>query len=156
MSSVLVYEPFYDFDRLFNEAFDSYVRSRWAPMQRRSGDGTTTSASQIIKPKLDLYEDTENNIVIAAFELPGLNKDNVQIDVHEGCLTISGEIASSSDRLESGFVVRERKFGKFSRTIQLPRGVDHEQIKASMVNGVLTVTFPKTTPEMAPKKITVS
>ncbi|KAF6747366.1 HSP20-like chaperone, partial [Ephemerocybe angulata] len=55
-----------------------------------------------------------------------------------------------------GYAMRERRFGKFSRTLQLPQGLKEEEVKASMENGVLTVTFPKSTPELAPKKISIS
>ena len=72
---------------------------------------------------MDLHENTEANTVTATFELPGLTKENVDISVHDGQLTISGESKISSGHEESGYAVRERKVGKFSRTIKLPRGV---------------------------------
>ena len=111
----------------------------------------------------------------ATFELPGLSKENVQIDVKDGVLSVSGESTMSRERDEKGYSVRERRFGKFSRALPLPQGIkvclalspdvrdvgadervlQPEEIKASMVDGVLTVTFPRTTPEMAPKKIAI-
>ncbi|KAF7319816.1 SHSP domain-containing protein [Mycena kentingensis (nom. inval.)] len=57
---------------------------------------------------------------------------------------------------KDGYAVRERRYGKFARTLQLPQGVKDEEIKANMENGVLTVTFPKSSPEQAPKKISVA
>jgi HSP20 family protein len=72
---------------------------------------------------MDLHEDAERNTVTATFELPGLNKDNVQIDVQNGRLSISGETKLSLEHEESGYAVRERKYGKFTRTLQLPRGI---------------------------------
>ncbi|KAL6307322.1 hypothetical protein BKA93DRAFT_837795 [Sparassis latifolia] len=51
--------------------------------------------------------------------------------------------------------MRERRYGKFSHSIPLPQGVKVCEIRAAMENGVLTVTFPKTTPDMEPKKITI-
>ncbi|PPQ74989.1 hypothetical protein CVT26_011772 [Gymnopilus dilepis] len=105
---------------------------------------------------MDLHEDKEKNLVTASFEFPGVNKDDIQINVHNGRLTVSAETKQSSDRDENGYAVRERRFGKFSRTLQLPQGVKDEEIKASMENGVLIVTFPRSTPEQAPKKITLS
>jgi HSP20 family protein len=104
---------------------------------------------------MDLHEDAEKNLVSATFELPGLVKDNVHIDVHGNRLTVSAESKRSEEHDEDGFAVRERYFGKFSRTLQLPFGVKSEEVKASMSDGVLTVTFPKSTPEMTPKKIAV-
>ena len=90
------------------------------------------------------------------FELPGLSKENVNIDVQNNVLTVSGESKFDSGRDEGGYAVRERRFGKFSRSVPLPQGIKPEDIKASMENGILTVTFPKTTPEQAPKKITIA
>ena len=125
---------------------------------------------------MDIHEDSKENVVTATFELPGLKKEDVNIDVHNNVLSVSGESKISSEREENGYAVRERRFGKFSRSIPLPQGikvcqfylaplclnmeltlyVQNDDIKASLDNGVLTVTFPKTTEEQAPKKITIS
>ena len=59
----------------------------------------------------------------AAFELPGLTKENVQLDVKDHVLSVSGESTISNEREEKGYSVRERRFGKFSRSIPLPQGV---------------------------------
>ena len=127
--------------------------------------------------RLDLHEDKDKNLVTATFELPGLAKENVNIDLTDNVLTISGESTISSERDEKGYAVRERRYGKFSRSLPVPQGIkvspvgfpipcgnrliltnaeQPEDIKASMENGVLTVTFPRTTPEQAPKKITIA
>ena len=122
-----------------------------------------------------MHEDKENNLVHATFELPGLKKEDVNIDVHNNRLTISGESKISSERDENGYAVRERRYGKFSRSLALPQGIkvcpsrsllrdddadqhshQPEEVKASLEDGVLTVTFPKATPEQAPKKITIA
>ena len=72
---------------------------------------------------MDLHEDAEKNLVTATFELPGLKKEDVQIDVHNGRLTVSGETKVSTEHEENGYAVRERRYGKFSRVLQLPQGV---------------------------------
>jgi HSP20 family molecular chaperone IbpA len=72
---------------------------------------------------LDLHENVEANTVTATFELPGLTKENVDIHVHDGRLHISGESKISADHEEGGYAVRERRYGKFSRTLKLPYGV---------------------------------
>ncbi|EPQ60766.1 HSP20-like chaperone [Gloeophyllum trabeum ATCC 11539] len=152
MSLSRVYEPFFsfsDFDRLFDEAFAARTSDN-------SQVSRTGSAGGPLRPRMDLHEDEKANVVTATFELPGLRKEDVQIDVHNNMLSVSGESKISSERDENGYAVRERRYGKFSRTIPLPQGIKPEDIKASMENGVLSVTFPKTTPEMAPKKITIS
>ncbi|GLB42415.1 putative small heat shock protein (HSP20) family protein [Lyophyllum shimeji] len=150
--SVFFYEPFYDFDRFF-ETFSPLVNNSNA-VQRRSSDGD--NAVRHLRPRMDLHESAENNTVTATFELPGLKKEDVRIDLQNGRLTVSGEAKISDEHEENGYAVRERRFGKFSRTLQLPQGVKENEIKASMENGVLTVTFPKTAPEMAPKRISVA
>ncbi|KAJ4467665.1 HSP20-like chaperone [Lentinula edodes] len=144
--SIYFYEPFYNIDRVFDRLFETAF-----PQNGESSN----AAGRPIHPKMDLQEDALKNTVTANFELPGLRKEDVNVDVHDGRLTISGEIKSSSEHQEEGYAVRERKSGKFSRMLRVPRGVK-EDIKASMNDGVLTVTFPKTIPEAQPKKITIS
>ncbi|KAI0776584.1 HSP20-like chaperone [Trametes elegans] len=143
-------EPFYDeFDRLFDDAFS-----------RRTGNNGQVArqgnnAQRVFRPTIDLHEDKEKNLVTATFELPGLKKEDVNIDVHNNVLTVSGETKQTEERKESGYVVKERRYGKFSRSLPVPEGIKPEEIKASLENGVLTVTFPRSSPEQAPKKITV-
>jgi HSP20 family protein len=72
---------------------------------------------------MDLHEDTTNNTVMASFELPGLRKDDVQIDIHNGALTVSAEVGGSEERDRDGYAIRERRYGKFRRTLQLPQGI---------------------------------
>ena len=59
----------------------------------------------------------------ATFELPGLNKENVSIDVHNNVLTVSGESKFESDSNENGYLLRERRFGRFSRSVPVPEGI---------------------------------
>ncbi|KAH9835908.1 HSP20-like chaperone [Rhodofomes roseus] len=144
-------DPFFslsDFDRLFDDAFT----------RRASGDNQVSQqrASQTLVPRMDVHEDEKSAQITASFELPGLKKEDVNIDVHNNVLTVSGESKLSSERDENGYAVRERRYGRFSRAIPLPQGIKHEDVKATLENGVLTVTFPRSTPEQAPKKITIS
>ncbi|KAH9474430.1 Small heat shock protein C4 [Psilocybe cubensis] len=158
MSNVFFYEPYYDFDRLFEEAFARHAHGgpRHNQLQRRNaaGDGAVRS----LKPRMDLHEDAEKNLVTATFEFPGVSKENVSIDVHNNRLSVSAELKQASEFEEHGYAVRERQYGKFSRTLQLPAGVKDSEIKANMENGVLTITFPKTVAvdQVGPKKITIS
>ncbi|KAF8152911.1 small heat shock protein [Crassisporium funariophilum] len=160
MSSVFFYEPYYDFDRFFDDAISNRQSSNnnGNQGQRRIGgrNGNVDGAIRAFKPKMDLHEDSEKNIVTATFEFPGVSKEDVQIDVQNGRLSVSAETKQSTEHNEHGYAVRERHYGKFSRTLQLPQGVRDDEIKASMENGVLTISFPKTTPDLAPKKITIS
>ncbi|SJK99535.1 uncharacterized protein ARMOST_02840 [Armillaria ostoyae] len=148
--SVYYYEPFYNFDRLFDAI------TRPASQQLQAAHDSDNTATKALKPRMDLHEDAAKNTVTATFELPGLKKEDVEIDVHDGRLAVSGESKISSEHEENGYAVRERKFGKFSRTLRLPQGVKEEEIKASLDNGLLTVTFPKASPETAPTKIAIA
>ena len=71
---------------------------------------------------MDLYENANKNLMTATFELPGLSKNNVHLDVQNGNLAISGETSQSSEQQEQGYAIKERKFGRFVRTIRLPEG----------------------------------
>ena len=73
--------------------------------------------------RLDLHEDAEKNVVTATFEFPGFSKDEVQINVQSGKLTVSAETKKSQHNADTGYTFNERLHGKFSRTLQLPQGV---------------------------------
>ncbi|THU94050.1 small heat shock protein [Dendrothele bispora CBS 962.96] len=152
--SVYHYEPSYNVDRFF-DFLNGFSSSDNQLTQGGQGQ-QTDSSNAVLRPRMDIHEDKEQNIVTVSFELPGLKKEDVDIDVQDGRLTVSGETKSSEEHEKDGYAIRERRFGKFSRTLTLPKGVKDDTIKASMENGVLTVTFPKNTPEAAPKKITIS
>ncbi|KAF9456977.1 small heat shock protein [Collybia nuda] len=153
--SVFYYEPFYDIDRLLDAALTSQWPGPSNQLQSLPND-SRDGAVRALKPKMDLHENKGTNTVTATFELPGMKKEEVSIEVHNGRLSVSGENKLSMDHEESGYAVRERKWGKFVRALVLPQGIKDKDIKASMENGVLSVTFPKSAPELAPKNITIS
>jgi len=154
----LYFEPIYslpEFNRLFDDAFNSRSSQGSASQNQvtHAGRGNVTGP---FSPSLDVHESADHNQITATFDLPGLKKEDVQIDVHNNRLSVSGESKSSTENQQDGYVVRERRYGKFSRTLPLPAGTKPEEIKAAMENGVLTVTFPKHGAEQAPKKVTIS
>jgi HSP20 family protein len=104
---------------------------------------------------MDLHENADSNIATATIEFTGLKREDINILVQNGSMTISAENKVSSKHEESGYAVRERQYGKWSRTLQVPQSVQLSEIKATMENGLLTVTFPKPPPEAAPKRITI-
>ncbi|KAF8266012.1 small heat shock protein [Lactarius quietus] len=106
--------------------------------------------------RMDIHHDDKANTVCATFELPGLQKEDVSIDINNNILTVSGETKQSTERNEEGYTLRERRYGKFSRSLSLPQGLKHEDIKATMDNGCLNVVFPKSAPETSPAKIKIS
>ncbi|KAJ7702422.1 small heat shock protein [Mycena rosella] len=157
--SVFYYDPFYDVERMVNESFGRMSNmpnmNQSQALQRQGGNGHD-DVQRAIRPRMDLHENTTNNTVTATFELPGIKKEDVQIDVHNGRLSIAAESKISETHERDGYAIRERRFGKIARTLQLPQGVKEDEVKASMDNGILTVTFPKTTPDQTPKKITIA
>ncbi|KAJ3334328.1 hypothetical protein HDU76_000021 [Blyttiomyces sp. JEL0837] len=93
--------------------------------------------------RLDLTE-TDTNYILHT-DVPGINKDDVNITVKDDVLTISGERKSAyeeTDDKKHRHIV-ERRFGKFSRSVRLPKDVDVEEVNAKMENGVLELTLGK-------------
>ena len=75
-------------------------------------------------------------------ELPGLNEDDVRIEVQDDVLTVSGEKKSATESHDKGLRIVERRYGAFSRSVRLPAGVKVDAIEAGLDQGVLTVTVP--------------
>ena len=103
-------------------------------------------------PALDLYQSSDN--VVAVVELPGMRKEDIDISLHDGTLTISGERKRESTGAEKAERT-ERYVGTFRRSIALPTTVDVNKVRASYQDGILTVTLPKAE-EAKPKQIQVS
>jgi HSP20 family protein len=103
-------------------------------------------------PALDLYQNNDN--VIAVIELPGMRKEDIEISLHDGMLTIAGERRTETPDGEKA-ERSERYVGKFRRSITLPTRVDANKVSATYKDGILTVTLPKAE-EAKPKQIQVS
>ena len=73
----------------------------------------------------------------ATFELPGLNKENVSIDIHNNVLTVSGESKFETDSNENGYLLRERRFGRFSRSVPVPEGIKIRRFPSCMSTAVV-------------------
>ena len=103
-------------------------------------------------PALDLYQSNDN--IVAVVELPGMRREDIEISLHDGALTISGERKRES--AGNGKAERtERYVGTFRRSIALPTNVDANKVNATYRDGILTVTLPKAE-EAKPKQIQVS
>ena len=103
-------------------------------------------------PTVDIY-DNDESIVITA-ELPGIDKEDMVIDVKDGVLTLKGERFFDNEVKKEKYYCRERAFGKFERIFRLPAEVDPEKISADYKNGILKINIPKPE-EQKPKQITV-
>lgn len=126
MSLLVRPEPFsQDFDRLFSRLFQT---------------GGETGAQRWV-PAMDLIE-ADDHFVLRA-DLPGLREEDVSIEVDDGVLTVSGERRAEHEQKEKGWFRVERAFGRFSRSVTLPEGVDPDAVSAEFDRGVLTVRVPK-------------
>ena len=135
MALLMKPEPFTtEFDRLFNQLFDrNEAARRWVPA-------------------MDLVEG-EDHFTLRA-DLPGMTEADVSIEVRDNTLTISGERKAEHEQRERGWYRVERQFGKFSRALTLPDGVNAEAIEAGFDHGVLEVRIPKPE-ERKPRRISI-
>ncbi|RLD15908.1 Hsp20/alpha crystallin family protein [candidate division KSB1 bacterium] len=130
-----------------NDVFDRMLEDFFSADTRFFGEPVTS-----LMPLMNI-EETKDAYKISV-ELPGMEKDDIDIEVKDNVLTISGEKKEERESEEGTFYRRERRFGKFSRSINLPNDINIDDISAEYKNGVLMLTLPKTE-EAKPKKITV-
>jgi HSP20 family protein len=104
-------------------------------------------------PPMDLVE-AEDHFVLKA-DLPGLREEDVNIEIQDGTLTISGERKAEHEQRERGWYRIERSFGSFNRSLTLPDGIDPDRIAASFSDGVLELQIPKPE-ERKPRRISIS
>ena len=142
------FRGFYDMQSEMNRMFDETFGSLARRGGRREVDETTRWA-----PALDvLHED--GDIVVRA-ELPGVRLEDVDITIHNGVLTITGERKAEEQREGSGYYVRERRYGAFRRSMTLPQGVDENSINARFDGGVLEVRVAGAAAVQEPKRIQI-
>ena len=133
--------------------FNGFQRSPWSGLENEIDRLFETTLSDFggdsasTRFPVDLYEDKDNTYVRA--ELPGLNRDDINVEMTDGYLTIaaSRKTAGTKDKAEESFA--------FSRAVSIADEVDTEKVSAAYENGVLTVTLPKRE-EAKPKKVTVA
>jgi HSP20 family protein len=152
------WQPFDSLRREVNRLLDDFDGGFWrrpfasplfdiAPFRRP--DVTFVAA-----PAVDVAE-TDKTFEITA-ELPGLDEKNVEVKVGNGVLTIKGEKQEEKEEKKKDYYMRERSFGSFQRSFEVPEGVDSDKIEASFKKGVLSVTLPKSVEvQKAEKKIAI-
>jgi HSP20 family protein len=128
-----------DMEKVFEQFFQ-------LPANRNSGGNGR------FMPTLDISE-TESGFEIHC-DLPGVKPEDVKLELHDDRLSISGHRRSQEEQKEKNFHRIERTFGEFYRTVQLPGGLDADQVDATYEDGVLTVRVPKSV-KLQPKKIQV-
>ena len=147
MTSIIRWDPMREMtgmrqtmDPLFDEAFARPFSSAWV-------DGFEAGA-----PALDVIQ-TDDKIVVKA-TLPGVKAEDVQISVASGVLSIRGEMREVKEQTQATYHLRERRYGSFARSINLPTEVDADKAHAEFEDGVLTLTLPKSE-QVKPKTIVV-
>jgi HSP20 family protein len=106
------------------------------------GTGSRTGGNLMRAPETDVVE-TEREIRVHV-EMPGLKRENIEVDVENNVLTIRGEKREERTEGQEGrYHLAERRYGTFARSFVLPRDVDAEGIQAAFEDGVLTVRIPK-------------
>jgi HSP20 family protein len=125
-------DPFSVFRREMDQLFDSF----FAPSEGRGERGMLGRW-----PSLDVNESDAAYTVTA--ELPGLEPNEVELNLRDNCLTLSGEKRQEGRSEEGGRSWTERSYGRFERTLPFEAEIDPDRIEAKYKNGVLTVTLPK-------------
>ncbi|MGD8664318.1 MAG: Hsp20/alpha crystallin family protein [Desulfobacterales bacterium] len=145
--AIVKWDPFRDvaelqnrINRLFDESFSQ---------PRQAEDDLHDN---LWRPVVDIYE-SENGVVLAV-ELPGVNKDDVSVEVKDDVLTLKGERPANPDVTEDSYFRRERFFGPFKRSFSLHQNIQPELIRATFKDGVLQIEIQRPMREQ-PKQITV-
>lgn len=137
------------FDR-FDRFFEDFWRRPFPSLFGREAWWPTEISTRL--PSLDVYEEKDDVVVKA--EMPGMKKEDIEVNILGDLLTIKGEKKKEEEVKEQDYYRRERSYGSFARSVSLPCEVKSDQVKASFKDGVLEVRMPKTE-EAKKKSITV-
>jgi HSP20 family protein len=141
--------PFFDRDTFltpFDKMFDAMVESQFPEVVKSVGVKPYQGSAY---PKVNVYEYDDKIGIVA--EIPGLNKKQLNVDVEDGVLTISGDKHSTFEDEGAKVIRRELKQSSFKRSFELGELLDGDNIDANFKDGVLSVSIPKVEPEK-PKK----
>lgn len=136
-----VRDDFGRFEEMMNRMFENF----WGRPRRQllsSGERGETLPAEYRQPSIDVVETDRE--VIARAEMPGLDKENIKINLTEDRLEISAETKKEEEKKEKGYVYREMRSGSYYRAIALPSPVDPNNAQASYKNGILEIKMPKT------------
>jgi HSP20 family protein len=128
-------------DRLFEDSFVSPLTWR------------TIGSSETLTPPIDVHETADELVVTAA--LPGIKADDVEITMTGQTLTLRGEFKADEEVTREQYLYRERRYGSFSRTLQLPVRVQGDRAQATFEDGVLALHIPKAE-EVKPRQIRIA
>ena len=142
------FNPLMSLNRDINRLFDDFLQPSAVPTMADSAVATA-----LIAPQMNVSE-TDNEIRIAA-ELPGVDLDDLEVDVMDDMLVIRGEKRLERSDEDENFHFVECAYGSFQRTVQLPFAADPDQVQANFENGVLSITVPKSDQQQRVHRIDV-
>ena len=151
-----MWQPFESLRREIDRMFDDFGGGLWRSPFRGSffEPFRRGEAALAALPAVDVTE-TDKFYEITA-DLPGIDEKNIDVKLANGVLTIKGEKQDEKEEKNKGYYVRERSFGAFERSFEVPDSVDTDKIEATFKKGVLTLTLPKSAEaQKAEKKIAV-
>jgi HSP20 family protein len=123
----------HEIDRLFSDAMRGFGMHTWPESRQLE--------SQLFRPKLEITENDKTYTV--RVEMPGVQRENVEVTVSEDCLTISGEKKEIHEHEEGHRHYSERSFGRFQRQLALPSDADENSLQAQFEDGVLSITLAR-------------
>jgi len=121
------------FEDFFRRPFSMVSPARWPGLREAGGE---------IAPSIDIYE--EGDEVVVKAELPGMKKEDLEVQLTDDSITISGEKKKEEKVERKGYYRHERSYGSFARSFSLPSEVNTDDAKAEFKDGVLEIRVPKT------------
>ena len=141
------WDPFRDLSTLHRE-IDSLFRRTFGSLGE-----TESEATLLMSPKLNAF--VKDNVYHVEAELPGMNRDDLDVNIEGNILTLRGERKLSKETKEEDFLLRESQYGSFLRRLTLPDGVDSDKVQAKYDNGILMITMPMTKKLTGGRKVLV-
>jgi HSP20 family protein len=135
-------DPFRSIEQMFDDVWRNWP-SRFAQ---------TDTTRPMLRPAMDVIEG-EKDLTIRV-DLPGLSSDDVNVEIDDNTLTVSGEVGDTIEQEGERYHYRERHYGAFQRSMRLPNTLNIDEIEANFENGVLNIVIPKL-PQAQPKQIEI-
>jgi HSP20 family protein len=142
--------PFFDRDSFltpFDKMFDQMIETQFPSVVQQVGVKPYQGTAY---PKVNVYEYDDKIGLVA--EIPGLKKKQLNIEVEDGVLTISGDKHNILDETAAKILRRELKQSSFKRSFELGEQLDGDNISANFTDGILSISIPKLEPEKPKKK----
>jgi len=136
----MVLDDFRRFEEMMNRMYGDF----WGRPSRHlltSGGGESLLPAQARQPFIDIIEGDKD--LIATAEIPGLEKEDISINLTSDTLEISAETKKEEKKEDEGYIYQERHSGRYYRAVSLPSTIDPDNAKASYKNGVLEIKMPK-------------